>query len=43
MSERAQSLAERFEQMNNQLIATVEQCTDAQWHARCPVEGWSVA
>jgi uncharacterized damage-inducible protein DinB len=43
MSERAQALAERFEQMNRQLISTVESCSDEQWQAKTTAEGWSVA
>lgn len=43
MSEKAAALAEQFEQSNNDLITTVEQCSDAQWAAKCPDTGWSVA
>lgn len=42
MSERAQALAERFERVNNELIALVERLTDAQWAAPGGPEGWSV-
>ncbi|MBF6591725.1 MAG: DinB family protein [Ktedonobacterales bacterium] len=43
MSERARELAERFEQLNTQVIALVEGCTEEQWRAECPGEGRSVA
>ncbi len=43
MSEKAAALAEQFEQSNNDLITTVEQCSDVQWAAKCPDTGWSVA
>jgi uncharacterized damage-inducible protein DinB len=43
MTGRSQALAEQFEQTNLGVIAVVEQCSDAQWHAICPDEGWSVA
>lgn len=42
MGERAQLLAKHFEQMNGELIAAVEQCTEADWQALCLAEGWSV-
>lgn len=42
MDEQTQALADRFERANRELIAVVEQCTDAQWQARCGAEGWSV-
>ena len=42
MSGRAEALAERFEQVNNELIAKVEGCSDQQWWATCQGEGWSV-
>lgn len=38
MSERAEALASRFEAANNEFIATIEGCTDAQWHMKCPDE-----
>ncbi len=43
MSEKAAALAERFTQLNDDLIATVERCSDAQWAAKCADTGWSVA
>lgn len=43
MGERAEALARRFEQLNNDLIAKVEGCSDAQWAAKCADTGWSVA
>jgi len=42
MSEKAAALAEQFAQLNDDLIATVERCSDAQWAAKCPDTGWSV-
>ena len=42
MGARAQSLAEGFEQANNEIIGLVEQLADDQWQARCSAEGWSV-
>jgi uncharacterized protein (TIGR03083 family) len=42
MSERARALADRFEQANRELIATVEGLSDAQWKAKTASEGWSV-
>jgi hypothetical protein len=41
MSETAARLAEAFEQANNETIALVEGCTDAQWQTPCPKEGRS--
>jgi hypothetical protein len=35
MSERAAALADRFEQVNKELIATVEGLSDAQWQTGC--------
>ncbi len=43
MSERARTLAERFEQANRELIHTVEGLSDAQWRTKTAGEGWSVA
>jgi uncharacterized damage-inducible protein DinB len=43
MSERARTLAERFEQANRELIHTVEGLSDAQWRTTTAGEGWSVA
>ena len=42
-SERARALAEQFERVNDDLIATVERCTAEQWRATCADTGWSVA
>ncbi|GAC1431001.1 MAG: hypothetical protein NVSMB65_04490 [Chloroflexota bacterium] len=42
MSERAQQLAERFEQANGEAIAVVERLSDEQWSASCAGEGWPV-
>ncbi len=43
MSERATALAERFEQICADVVATVERCSDANWERRCTGEGWSVS
>src|SRR5215210_2581451 len=43
MNERVQVLAAEFERANDELIATVEDLSDAQWRTRCEGEGWSVA
>ena len=43
MSERSEGLAAKFEQPNNDVIATVEAASDEQWAATCEEEGWSVA
>ena len=40
---RAESLAARFEQVNAEVIATVEGLTEAQWAATTPEERWTVA
>lgn len=42
MSERAEGLAQKFEQVNNDLIQAVEQCSDEQWKAICKEETWPV-
>ncbi len=42
MGQRGNELAERFEQVNNALIAAVERCSDEQWRKICSSEGWSV-
>jgi hypothetical protein len=36
-------LAERFEQANDELIASIASCTEEQWQATCPDTGWSIA
>lgn len=41
MGMRAGMLADQYTQMNNDLIATVEGCSDDQWAAKCPDTGWS--
>ena len=43
MAERAEALAQEFEQANEAVIQTVEHCSDQQWQAQCAGEGWSVA
>ena len=43
MGERARELADRFERLNQELIATVEGASDEQWRATCSGETWSVA
>src|SRR5262245_12405886 len=42
MSERARTLADRFEQANRDLISAVERISDAQWKAKTTAEGWNV-
>ncbi len=42
MSDRARTLADRFEQANRDMVATVERCTDAEWRTKTAGEGWSV-
>ena len=42
MAQRAQGLAEQFVKLNDELIATVERCTDAQWKTLTAGEKWSV-
>jgi hypothetical protein len=42
MSERAQALAEQFEQANHEAIATVEGCSDEQWRRHVESENRSV-
>src|SRR5262249_45074024 len=39
---RSQALAERVEQANRQLEATIERCSDAQWKTKTAGEQWSV-
>lgn len=41
MGERAQTLANRFDEVNREIISTVEKCSDAQWRAKCAGETWS--
>jgi len=42
MGERAKVLADRFEQASQEMIRTVEQCSDAQWQKATSGERWSV-
>jgi hypothetical protein len=42
MSGRAEELAKRFEQANDELISTVQSCSDEQWRKTCSGEEWSV-
>ena len=42
MSERATSLADQLERVNEDLIATIEACSDEQWKSACAGETWSV-
>jgi uncharacterized damage-inducible protein DinB len=42
MSQRATSLADRFEQANEAVIAAVERCSDTDWATTCDGEHWSV-
>ena len=42
MGERAEALARRFEQANNDVIAAVEGLSDGQWKALNKDAGWSV-
>ena len=43
MGQRATTLADRFEQANQEMIATVDRCSDAQWRVTTSGEQWSVA
>jgi hypothetical protein len=42
MGAQAETLASQFEQVNNDLISSIQGLTDAQWKAVCSGEGWSV-
>jgi len=42
-SAKAEALAQQFEQLNDEVIAFVEGCDDATWHATCPDDGRPVA
>ena len=42
MPESARELAERFERINDEVIAVVEGCSDAQWATLVPEEGRTV-
>src|SRR5439155_17869530 len=41
MGQRAESLAKQFEQANADFTESVEQCSDAEWKAKCEDLGWS--
>jgi uncharacterized damage-inducible protein DinB len=43
MTTQAEQLAAQFEAANNDVIAAVTGCTDAQWRQTSASEGWSVA
>jgi uncharacterized damage-inducible protein DinB len=40
--EQAQALLQRFEQANDELIETVERCSEAQWRKTTAAENWAV-
>jgi len=42
MSARAEELARRFEQANNDLVKAVQGCSNEQWGKTCTGERWSV-
>ncbi len=42
MSQRATELAERFASFNSEVIAFVENCSDADWRKVCSDEQWTV-
>ncbi len=42
MAERAEALAAKFEEANNDVISMVESASDDQWKAICEEESWSV-
>ena len=42
MGERAQALANRFEEANREIVSAVEKCSDAEWRTKCAGETWSV-
>ena len=42
MGQRAQKIADTFEQANNELIAAAERCSDAQWKTATAAEQWPV-
>ena len=41
-SRRAQDLARQFEDLNSEMIAFVENCSDEEWAKTCSDEGWAV-
>ena len=42
MGERAEALAAKFEQVNQELIDVIEECSEEKWRSACSGEGWSV-
>jgi uncharacterized damage-inducible protein DinB len=42
MGQRSQALAEQLEQVNRQITATIERCSDAQWKTKTSGEKWPV-
>ena len=42
MGERTAGLAAEFKRLNDELIATIERCSEKQWELRCVGEEWSV-
>ncbi len=42
MGERADALAAKFEQVNQELIDLIEECSEEKWRSACAGEGWSV-
>jgi uncharacterized damage-inducible protein DinB len=42
MSQRSQALVNRFERASQEMIATVERCSDAHWTTKTSSEAWSV-
>lgn len=42
MGQRGQALADRFEQVNKEMVATVERCSDGQWKTNTAAETWPV-
>ena len=43
MGSRAEALASRFEQVNQDVIAAVDGCSEQQWRQKSGAEDWSVA
>src|SRR5262245_43272346 len=43
MGERTAALADQYEDAVRNLVGLVRQCSDEQWQAQCPDEGWTVA
>jgi hypothetical protein len=42
MGERADALAGTFEQLNSEVLAVIEDCSDVQWRTPTAAEGWPV-